>query len=214
PPELGRLGQPVADVGAVLPLGCLAALHVALDPHDPRPALADDLDLRLAEPDRPQRAPRPAPRQRARWHVPRRAALEVDPEVEAADAEGDEADQDDGPRHGEPPELAADEVEGGLAVVQPPPQALALGRHPRRHYAPPAGTAASPRATPRNRASVKSRFRPSRITIGRVKKNAVTMSRAVDRPSSSANPRTDPTVSQNSRSAAMSETRSAARMVR
>ena len=59
---------------------------------------------------------------------------------------------------------------GGLP--QPVPEAVApiVAAHRVRHVAPPAGRAASPRATPNHRASVNRRLRPRRITIGRVKK--------------------------------------------
>src|SRR5207245_11008303 len=111
----------------------------------------------------------------------------------------------------EPTALVPDELECRLAVVQPveDPAALSL-----RHHAPGDGLAARPRATPSQRASVNSRLRPSSTTIGRVNMYAVTRSRIVDSPRKKANPRTDPTLRRYSNAAPMSDTRSAARIVR
>src|SRR5207244_4354701 len=115
----------------------------------------------------------------------------------------------------------ADEIEGRFPPVQLGPDGVfdrrgfVAGRfHDLAHAAPPVGLAARPRATPKNRAWVNSRLRPSRTTIGRVKKKAVKTSSTVDRPRKKANPRTDPTVSRYRIKAARKDTKSAARMVR
>jgi hypothetical protein len=61
---------------------------------------------------------------------------------------------------------------------------------------------------------VKNPLRASRPTIGRVKNQATTTSRSVERPRKKAKPRTGPTVNQNRRAAPMKLEMSAARMVR
>ena len=110
--------------------------------------------------------------------LPHGAALEVDAEVEAAGDQRHQADQDHDARDREPQLAAADEVEVGLAVVEPGPDRAARPIVPARHSRsrrPAGGWPAGrrrprPRATPRTGLSVNTRLRASRMTNGRVKK--------------------------------------------
>ena len=74
------------------------------------------------------------------------AALEVDAEVEAPDAERDQPGDDDDPGEEEPPPAPADEVEPGLAPVEPEQDAE---REPARRTGGPSRRLRPPRRTPR-----------------------------------------------------------------
>ena len=109
--------------------------------------------------------------------LPGDAALEVDPQVQALEDEGDGADHDQDRGDGEPDASLAHEVEVGLAVVQPVPEAspLGLGRRrrrgpvDRRHAVPPTRRA-SPLWTP-SCSLPRSRLPwESRMAAGRTKK--------------------------------------------
>src|SRR5579871_868823 len=120
--------------------------------------------------------------------LPDGPTLEVDAEAETTHDEGHDAGQDDDGREDEPTVAVPDEVKRRLAVVELVPNALVL----LAHAGLPSETA-RPRATPSQRASVKIRLRPRRMTMGRVKKYAVARSSSVDRPRKNAKPRTGPT---------------------
>ena len=77
-----------------------------------------DLDGRLGQPRRLDRLDHRRLGHPRGQDLPGGPALEVDPEVEAPDAEGAQAGQDDDPGEEEPPPAPSDEVEPGLAPVE------------------------------------------------------------------------------------------------
>ena len=148
---VGRLGQGVLHV--VLDVGALGRrLRVEVD---------GDLDLavvvelvgqldhgRLGDPGRLRRRGGLGHGEGLRGDQPRLPALEVDALVEAAGAEGDDAEEDDEGRDAEPPLAVADEIERGLAPVEADEARCGASR--RAPHAPaPRPRTRSPRRTPR-----------------------------------------------------------------
>ena len=76
------------------------------------------------------------------------------------------------------------------------------------------GAAFRPRAMPMPRIEVRASLRPSRYTAGRVKNHVTMMSSNVESPRKNANPCTEPAARKKSRTAARSDTVSAASTVR
>src|SRR5262245_1414776 len=122
-------------------------------------------------------------------HLPRRAALEVDPEVEPAREDGGERDHDHGAREDRPPPRSSREVEVRALVVEvgrpvPPP----VGQ--RAHAV--ASLASSPEPMPTTGTRTSALRRDRMTTSGCMKKYATKRSSSVERPRKNAKPLTEP----------------------